>query len=191
MNFLTKLFSKKKESSKPKFDFKIGELLYLIDWEPYEKLIGQKNFEILCEIYIMRAWLYNYAFRRTISDVDLFANEMLNHLINELNTLGHSVFIIKCYPRESPEIDTKVCAKISDELMKMLLQRFEEYDELVQKHIEKKQDLEYVTVAFLKNVGGVIDNDNFSLLMKKMFDEVFKPASRIAYNAAKTYFDIK
>jgi len=186
---------KKKTKEEPAINYRIGELLYLVDWKPYQDLINDK-FSVLIEIYIFRAWLYNYTFRRTVSEVDPVVNDMLYNLINELNTSGNPLFVKAVFMKSGEDIDAEVSVAAGQKIQERMINRFQMYDEIVQKYIKEKQDLEAVCIQFsellkhmMKQEGESITDEDVGEITVMAINDITKPVGDVAMEAMKSHIE--
>jgi len=192
MNLIRQLFARFTPSPK-KPNYQIDELLYLNDWETYASLLNTTDILVLREVFIFRAWLYNFAFRRVVADRDEYVEPMLNELFGLLKTLGAGVFL-NTRRLELGNImpDPVSIRHDTDLLMDLLLERFEEYDgALITAAGRERADLQYILGYVNRQLLKHLNHDPVvtalarNVLLAQMMEDVFLPATDVARKIAK------
>ena len=180
-----KLFSKNKSPSDS--GYQIADILYLVNWKPYLKILGKSNPKAIIEIYVYRIWLYNYIFRRAVSDIDEISNKMLYQLINEIKTIGNPIFVeVMIGTNTSREEVNSLSEMVMDKIYKAL----EYYDGIAIKHKDNKKDFEAVMLHFALEIGlRPLEDENdaktLACLQELFNKEILSVVPSIAINAVK------
>lgn len=172
------------------FDYRIGEILYLVDWEPYLEILQGGDIQDLMakitEVYIYRIWLYNYCFRRVVADNDLITKKMLRELVNEIKTLGNPLFFTAML---GPETDSDRIASISAHLMDRIYDGLELYDQIAIRYQDNDESME-ATVSYLAkrlelNLKKDMESNRFIRLLNLINRDVTSKVGNIAIEAAR------
>lgn len=119
---------------------------------------------------------------------------MTNNLIGTLNTLGNSMFIINVFMNGSL-IDSSLAVTYGNKIKERMVQRFFEYDQIVQNSENDGSDGMPGAMLYFQNILKLISEqerikiqtNTFTDIMKLSMTELSKEVATIAKEATITY----